>query len=146
MVQLSEFQPPHQAFRHPFVVAREHIDELGHAGNVTWLSWVNDAAIAHSRSAGMTPEEYARLGVVWVVRKHEIEYLVQALEGEAICAMTWIADRRAATSLRRTVFIRESDGKLLARAATTWALIDIATGRPRRIPADLMARYGFATE
>jgi acyl-CoA thioester hydrolase len=75
------------------------------------------------------------------VRKHEIEYKASALVGEALVATTWVADLRGATSQRRTLFSRA--GTPLVRAATTWALIDAATGRPRRVPKDLMAKYGF---
>jgi acyl-CoA thioester hydrolase len=143
MAQDTAYDPPADAYVHRFVVQPEHIDELGHAGNVTWVRWVNDAAIAHSTSVGLDASAYRELGVVWVVRKHEVEYLWQALEGETIDALTWVASLRGATSLRKTVFHRGDDQRLLVRAATTWALIDIATTRPRRIPKELLARYGF---
>jgi acyl-CoA thioester hydrolase len=76
------------------------------------------------------------------VRRHDIEYLVPALEGEELEAFTWVATLRGATSLRRTVFRRVRDGKILARAATTWAMID-PSGKPRRIPREILTRYGF---
>jgi acyl-CoA thioester hydrolase len=133
--------PPDRAFHHRLVVRPADIDELGHANNVVWLRWVNETAIAHSRSVGLSAEVYLALGVVWVVRRHDIEYLMPALEGEELDAFTWIETLRGATSLRRTLIRR--DGKLLARAATTWALVDVTTGKPRRIPEEMLARYGF---
>lgn len=136
-------ESPEMSFMRRFVVPAAAIDELGHVGNVTWVQWVNDTAIAHSRAVGLTPEVYAGLGVVWVVRKHEIEYLLSALEGEPLSARTWVENLRGATSLRRTEFRRDADGKLLVRARTTWALIDTASGRPRRVPPELLERYGF---
>jgi acyl-CoA thioester hydrolase len=143
MIRFAEFQPPGHAFTYRFVVRHEHIDELGHAGNVTWVQWVNDAAITHSRSVGLNAEVYGSLRLIWVVRKHEIDYVGQALEGDELAASTWIAQLRGATSLRRTVFMRASDDKPMVYAATTWALIDPTTGKPRRIPEELMVRYGF---
>jgi acyl-CoA thioester hydrolase len=139
----SADERPATAYTHHIVVPADAIDALGHVGNVTWVDWVNDTAIAHSRAIGLTPEVYAELGVVWVVRKHEIEYLVSALEGEVITATTWVENLRGATSLRRTEFHRARDAKLLVRAQTTWALIESASGRPRRVPRDLLERYGF---
>jgi acyl-CoA thioester hydrolase len=136
--------PPPQAFTHRFVVDHADIDELGHANNVVWVRWVNEAAIAHSRAVGLGPDAYLALGVLWVVRRHEVDYLVSALAGEELEALTWVATLRGATSLRRTVIRRRNDRGLLARAATTWALIDMETGRPRRIPKEIMARYGFS--
>jgi len=143
MAHRSDFAPPARAFLHTFTVNPSDIDDLGHANNVVWVRWVNETAIAHSRSVGLGHEVYLSLQVLWVVRRHDIEYLVPALEGETLQARTWVATLRGATSLRRTVFERASDSRLLARAETTWALIDAATGKPRRVPRDVMARYGF---
>lgn len=142
MIDKSAFVPPPGAFTYRFVVEPAHIDELGHAGNVTWVRWVNDIAIAHSTSVGLSADVYQERGIVWVVRKHEVEYLWQALLGEELEAKTWIANVRGATSLRRTRFVRRSDERLLVQAATTWALVDIQTGRPKRVPPDLLDRYG----
>jgi len=136
--------PPPQAYVHVFSVEADDIDELGHANNVVWIRWVNEAAIAHSDAVGLGADAYRAIGVLWVVRRHDIEYLVPALPGESLEALTWVATFRGATSLRRTYFRRTSDRTTLAHAATTWALLDGATGRPRRVPADIMARYGFA--
>jgi acyl-CoA thioester hydrolase len=137
-----EFTPPNGAYRHEIAVEPSDIDELGHANNVVWVRWVNEAAIAHSRSVGFDREVYFRMRVIWVVRRHDVEYLSPALEGEKLEARTWIADLRGATSRRRTVIERE--GRLLLRAETTWALIDTDTSKPRRIPKEMMERYGFS--
>jgi acyl-CoA thioester hydrolase len=140
---VRDFSPPDHAYAHRFSVAGTDIDELGHANNVVWVRWVNEAAIMHSRSVGLGPEVYVALQVLWVVRRHDIEYLVPALEGEQLEALTWVATLRGATSLRRTVFRRAVGEQVLARAATTWALVD-PKGRPRRVPAEIMAKYGFS--
>ncbi len=134
---------PANAFSHRFDVPQSDIDELGHAGNVSWGRWINEAASAHSQSIGLDLAAYRRLGVIWVVRRHDVTYLAPAFAGERLDALTWVDSARAAASLRRTCFYRVSDGVLLARAETTWALLDLKSGKPTRIPADLMNRYGF---
>jgi len=139
----TEFAPPDNAYRHTIVVEHADIDELGHANNVVWVRWVNETAIAHSRSVGLDRQLYFSMHVIWVVRRHDIEYLAPALEGETLEAATWVADLRGATSRRRTVI--ERDGRLLLRAETTWALIDTDTSKPRRIPTEILERYGFST-
>jgi acyl-CoA thioester hydrolase len=141
MVIRNEFLPPAGAYAHRLSVAPSDIDELGHANNVVWVRWINEAAIAHSRSVGLDRETYLALGVIWVVRRHDVEYLAPALAGEELEALTWIVNLRGATSVRRTVLRR--DGRELCRAETTWALIDTATGKPRRIPREMLERYGF---
>ncbi|MCA9600150.1 MAG: acyl-CoA thioesterase [Myxococcales bacterium] len=131
--------PPANAHTHRFTVPTSDIDELGHVGNVSWVRWVNEAATEHSRSVGLDLAAYKELGLLWVVRKHEIEYLGSAFAGEELEAATWVDSIKGATSLRQTRFYR--DGKLLCRAATTWVLLSIATGRPTRVPPELLARY-----
>jgi acyl-CoA thioester hydrolase len=133
--------PPH-AFVHRFRVPASAIDTLGHAGNVSWVGWVNDVAEAHSRSAGLGPERFRDLGVLWVVRRHEIEYLAEALEGQPLEVSTWVDTWRGATCVRRTLFRREDTGAVLAHASTLWAFLSASTGRPTRIPPDIAALYG----
>ncbi len=128
------------SFSHHFCVPSSDIDDLGHAGNVAWIRWVNDIATAHSASVGLDLAAYRKLGLLWVVRRHDIEYLRSAKEGERVTATTWIESVRGASSVRRTDFTR--DAELLARASTTWVLIRIDTGRPTRVPASLIERYG----
>jgi acyl-CoA thioester hydrolase len=143
-MQSNDFEPTSLAFRHEIRVEPADIDEFGHANNVVWVRWVNEAAMAHSRAVGLNPETLISMRAMWIVRKHEIEYLLPAFAGEQLICTTWPAAVRGATSLRRNVFLRE--GRVLARAATTWALLNTETGRPRRVPADMMHAYGFNPE
>jgi acyl-CoA thioester hydrolase len=143
MTTTNDANPPANAFTHSFVVPDSDIDELGHAGNVTWVRWVNEAATAHSTSVGLGLDAYRALGLLWVVRRHEIDYLAPAFAGERVDALTWIDSVRGATALRRTLFLRSASETPLARAATTWALVAISTGRPTRVPPELGLRYGF---
>jgi len=144
MNNLRDLQPPANAFTHRFVVSKADIDDLGHAGNVSWVRWVNEAAGAHSLSVGLDLESYRKLNMVWVVRRHEIEYLGAAFEGDQVDAITWVASQRGATSQRKTLFRRADNQTLLARAETTWALLTLPSGRPTRIPKQLLERYGFS--
>lgn len=139
----EEHAPPANAFSHRFSVPESDIDDLGHASNVAWVRWLQDAATAHSLSIGLGLDEYKKLGVLWVVRRHDIEYLGSAFANEALEALTWVDSMKGATSLRRTLFRRASDGVELCRSATTWVLLSIPSGRPTRVPKELLARYGF---
>jgi acyl-CoA thioester hydrolase len=123
------------------VAAPDDVDELGHVSNLVYLRWVLDAAKAHSRSLGWDFAAYRRIGAVWVVRRHEIEYSRPAYAGDAIRAVTWVATMQRASSLRRTRIVRAGDGLELARASTMWAFVDAAAGRLIRIPDDVRAAY-----
>ena len=126
-------------FRFPITATAADIDELGHVGNLVYLRWVLETATAHSVARGWGHAEYLASGTVWVVRRHEIDYLAQVTVGQQLIGETWVDPWKAASCIRRTELIR--DGVVVARAATTWAFMSIASGRPQRIPEDLKALF-----
>ena len=72
-----------RVFEHAFQVSREDIDRLGHVNNVVYLRYAQDAATAHWYAA--VSREH-RDNMVWVVRRHEIDYLKPALENDELVA------------------------------------------------------------
>lgn len=120
--------------RHTIVVHRDALDENGHVNNVQYVQWMQDVAIRHADRAGcsrLTKED----GATWVARSHAIEYLRPAFLNDRIAVLTWVSNWRKVRSLRKYRFVRESDGALLARGETDWVYVDVASGRPRQIPA-----------
>jgi len=130
--------------RHALTItaAADDIDELAHVSNLVYLRWVLDAALAHSAAAGWDHAAYRRLGAVFVVRRHEIDYLVPVVAGDEIVVTTWVDAWKLASCVRRTELVRAGDGAVVARAATTWAFIGHEGGRPKRIPDELRAAFG----
>lgn len=122
-------------------VTAASIDGLGHVNNVEYVRWMQDAATAHSGTVGCTAATQAA-GAAWVARSHHIEYLRPAFEGETIEVRTWVADVRRAFSLRKYEFVRPADGTLLARGETDWVYVELASGRPRTVPKEIMALFG----
>jgi len=119
------------------------IDELDHVSNLVYLRWVQEVAMAHSVHVGWDHPQYRALGAVFVVRRHEIDYVVPVLEGEEVELVTWVAWWKAVSTERRTIIRRVRDGQVVARAATLWAFIDFATGRPRRISHEVKVAFGL---
>lgn len=126
---------------HHVVVKAADIDYLQHVSNLVYLRWVQEAAIAHSTALGFDEAAYLARGEAWVVRRHEIDYLSSALEGELLLVETRIATMAAANSVRRTQVLRAEDRAVLCRASTDWVYVDLSRGRPVRIPPDLRARF-----
>jgi acyl-CoA thioester hydrolase len=123
----------------PITPAAADIDELGHVSNLVYLRWVQDVALAHSRALGWDMVQYRASGTVFMVRRHEIDYVAQVTLGQELRAETWVDVWKLASCIRRTEILR--DDKVVARAATTWALIGLASGRPQRIPEDVVALF-----
>ena len=124
-------------FEYSHVVTSEEIDELEHAGNIHYIRWMQEAAVAHSAANGWPAERYIELGSGWVVRSHEITYLKPAFEGDAITVRTWVSNLRAVLSLRHYEIL-DSKGNMLARAKTDWAFVDYVKQKPTRVPQEVI--------
>jgi acyl-CoA thioester hydrolase len=122
-------------------VAPSAIDANGHANNVEFVRWMQEAAVAHAEAAGCTAAALAAAGGAWVVRSHRIEYLRPAFAGDRLAVVTWVADFRRAFSLRKYEFVRPVDNVVLARGETDWVYVDAGTGRPRSIPDLIRAMF-----
>ena len=127
-------------FSIPITAAAADIDELGHVGNLVYVRWILDVAMAHSRALGWDHARYLALGAVFVVRRHELDYVAQVREGDALAGETWVDVWRPASCIRRTELRRGE--QVVARGATTWAFISLASGRPQRITDELRALFG----
>ena len=120
------------------LVKDDDIDELSHVNNVTYLRWVQEVAVAHWASAARA-EDQAKL--IWVVLRHEIDYLHPALPGDTIAARTWVGAATRIRFERHTELLRESDRKPLARARTLWCPIDRQTGKPAAVSGAVRAVF-----
>ena len=130
-----------ESFELELAVDAQDIDMLGHASNLVFVRWIQDVALAHSAAVGLDLSAYQRIGGVFVVARHEIDYMRPAMLGDSIRARTWVSDVMAAKCIRHTELTRAQGGELLAKALTTWAFVTIDTGRPRRITPDVRAAF-----
>ena len=110
------------------------IDELGHVNNAVWVRWIQDVATTHWQLMADPAHVDA---YVWVVIRHEIDYLRAAGPGETVTARTWVPEPPRGARFDRHIEFTGADGKVRVRAKTTWAIIDKATGRPLRVPAEV---------
>ena len=132
-------------FIHLIEVRAADIDRLGHASNQVYLRWVFEAALLHSTALGLDENAYLSRGQVWVVRRHELRYLRPAFAGERLRIATRVESMAAANSVRGTRIVRPSDGAVLLLATTDWVYVDVARGKPARIPHDVRSRFPIET-
>jgi len=137
-------------YEHCLQVTGQDIDGQGHAGNVAYVNWMQDAALAHSSAQGWPPERYTDSQAGFVVRHHDIQYLQPAFENDQIRVLTWVADFQTLTSLRRYRIVRrapprdpgeEPTDTVLVTAATNWVYIGFQRRMPRRIPDELSKAF-----
>ena len=125
-------------FEISFTAQPEHIDELGHVNNAVWVRWVQQIAVAHWDSAA---DPAHRESYFWVVVRHEIDYLRPAREGDRVSATTWVGDAPTGARFDRFVEFAGNDGRICVRAKTGWAIIDKSSGRPVRVPPEVVAPF-----
>jgi acyl-CoA thioester hydrolase len=133
---------PIPIFGAALTVGPADIDELGHVSNLVYLRWVLDVAVAHSTAVGFDAAAYAARGEVFVVRRHEIDYLRPAHEGQNVLTTTWVESWKRASCVRRTDITSDDKSLVFARASTLWALVSMASGRPVKIGQDLRGLFG----
>lgn len=130
-----------ERFEITITVQPEDIDMLGHASNIVYLRWVQDAAIAHWSAIAPHREQETLL---WVVRRHEIDYKKPAMEAEHLLVQTWIGSASRMAFDRHTEILRAADKKLLAKAKTVWCPIDRATGRPVDVSPEIRTLFSIS--
>ena len=128
------------------------IDEQNHVNNTVYLRWIQEVATAHWKSLA-SAESQAAIG--WIVLRHEIDYKMPASLGDEILLRTWVGKASRLkferfTEIRRKIggdFDPPPDGfavannQVLAQARTVWVPIDVRTGKPTRVSADVRARF-----
>lgn len=129
---------PETCFTLSFTAGGADIDELGHVNNAVWVQWIQQVATSHW-AARATAQQQAQL--IWVVVRHEIDYLRPLLAGQSVTAHTWVPAAAQGAKFDRHMEFVDDGGAVRVRAKTTWALLDRATGRPMRVREEIIARF-----
>ncbi len=129
---------PPPVFETGLVAGPEHIDELGHVNNAVWVQWIQQVAVAHWDAVADPAHKDA---YYWIVVRHEIDYLRAAFEGEVLTGRTWVGEAPKGARFDRHMEFVGADGKVRVRAVTQWAIIDKASGRPLRVPPEVIAPF-----
>ena len=125
-------------FSLPLTATAESIDDLGHVNNAVWVQWIQQVATAHWAAAAPQAHKDA---YIWVIVRHEIDYLRALGPGETVTGRTWVAAKPHGAKFDRFVECTGEGGKVHVRARTVWAMLDKASGRPVRITDEFAAPF-----
>lgn len=145
---------PQSTFSITLSASDDDTDQLGHVSNIRYVGWVQRIATAHSDASGYDLETYRKLGAVFIVRRHEIDYLRPTYAGDRVRLTTWIETWKRASVVRMTSIERlvSADGTVepepvaLARGKTLWVFVGMHNGRPQRIPNEFRPAFDATTE
>src|SRR5213082_2544792 len=83
----------------------------------------------------------SQAAIGWIVLRHEIDYKLPASFGDEIVLRTWVGQASRLKFERFTEVRRRIDNQLLSQARTLWVPIDVRTGKPTRVSAELRAQF-----
>lgn len=129
-------------FTLPAAPQPQDIDGLNHTNNAVYVQWCEKVAWAHSEALGLALADYHRLDRAMAIRRGEYDYLLPSGLGDALTLGTWLfrGDGKLAME-RRFQLIRESDGATLMRGRWQLVCIELASGKPRRMPPEFCQVY-----
>ena len=128
-------------FIYEFTVTKEDIDINSHVNNVTYLSWMIEAAIKHGASVGSGYEKCLEYGGTWVAKSHTLDYKKPSFENDTLQMKTWIEDIGKILSTRRYEVTRPSDEALIFEGKTEWVFVDAKKMRPMKIPSEIIEGF-----
>ncbi len=114
-------------------VKSSDIDDLNHVNNAVYVNWMDE--IAHLHWMDLT-SNYPLPTYIWVVLRHEIDYVGQAVLNDEVTMKTWIGETKGFKSERHFKFSKNE--KLLVKATTIYGMLDAQTYKPTRIRENVL--------
>ncbi len=118
-------------------VRRYEVDSFGHVNNAVYLNWMEQCAVEHADSLGLTVERMRELGGVFIVRHHDVTYHRPAQAGDELDVTTRITSLGKVRAVRENTIRHAHTGELLVEGRTEWAWIRWSDLRPAPIPREV---------
>ena len=128
--------PPPGAYAQRHIVSWQDLDLTRRVSETTLLGFAEDCGMGVIAAHGWPPERMAADGFAIILRRHDAVFATPACLGEEVEIATWVSDVRRISAMRHYTIRRIANGMLLARIDTLGVWVDLATGRPIRVPAD----------
>ncbi len=131
-----------QPFTLPVVPGAHDIDGLNHTNNAVYVQWCERIGWAHSEALGLGLADYRRLDRAMAIHRAEYDYLLPTQAGEPLTLATWLVDSDGRVAMQRRFQLRrDADGACVMRGRWHLVCIELASGRPRRMPPEFCQAY-----
>jgi acyl-CoA thioester hydrolase len=125
-------------YKKTIIVLPEHLDDINHVNNVVYVQWMQDIAGEHWNSVAT---DKLKQDLLWMIKRHEIDYFNQAFLGDELVMETWTGDFTNVTWKRHYEIIRLVDKKKIISASSVWIPFDRKTQRPRRVDNEMVMMF-----
>lgn len=129
-----------KSFSKEVIVVNSDLDELNHVNNIRYMAWVQEISKEHWSflSKDRMNDKY-----FWVVRSHNITYYKPAIRGNILTIKTYVPESKGPISKRIVEFYLDLPENKIAHCETDWILMDSRSGKPCRIPKEILDLFGI---
>jgi acyl-CoA thioester hydrolase len=120
-------------------VAWYDIDSMLHVNNAVYMVYANECGFQATAACGWPWKRLMDADCGIFIRRAQIQYLLPALQDDEVEIATWVYNVRRASAMRHYTIRRVSDGALLAQISNLSAWVSPSSGKPVRIPREMLA-------
>lgn len=117
-------------FSYPFGVKIHEVDVNGRISPYYLLVHIQEAAIQHAVALGLDAEKLRTVSLFWVLTRLKATIFRYPKTLEMCTVTTWVS-RVGGLQTLREFMIEDAQGKELARAVSSWMILDWKTRRPK---------------
>jgi acyl-ACP thioesterase len=119
-------------FTKDYPVRFYEVDQRARLRPVTLLDFFQDAAGGHTIELGIAVADLRERNLTWVLSRTHVRFLYYPRAGAVVRVRTWPSGREGLFALR-DFEARDERERLVAQATTSWAVVDLTSGRPVRL-------------
>lgn len=129
-------------FSRDFVIHYHEVDAWEQASPLTMLYYLEDAAIAHSESAGYGTGRLREEALAWLLKRWCLHVDRYPRFGETVRIETWPSNFERFYG-RREFLVWNKDREVIAKATSLWIFYNAAAKRPSRIRPEFGELYSL---
>jgi YbgC/YbaW family acyl-CoA thioester hydrolase len=131
-------------FETEIIVRPDDIDMNNHVHNSKYLDYIQTARFIQMRDNYKVPmEEYHSLGLNWFASAVQLEYKRALKFGDIALVKTQIGDWSGAQVTINIWVYNKATNKLAVEGKVLYTLVSLASGRPVRIPENIVERHNI---
>jgi acyl-CoA thioester hydrolase len=117
-------------------VSWQDLDMTQRVSEAAMMGFVENCGMGVIAAHGWPSERMVAAGFAIILRRHAAVFPIPAQLGDDLEIATWVSDVKRISATRHYTIRRVTDAVLLARVDTLGVWVDVASGRPIRIPAE----------
>lgn len=118
------------------------VDSKGRMTELALMDYFQDCSVFHSENVQVGVEYLKEHHLAWILLSWQIQIEQMPGLAEEVTIATWPYDMKGFYGYRN-FSMNTASGQRLAYANSIWALIDMETGRPVRVPEMFAQAYGM---